>query len=91
MPLAAQPLPMDDDAEVARELVRSGQALPLHQVIDHARGLRPGRLIDAELHRAQGDGTLIYEIYILDGAGDIWELEYDAATGALIEHEQEDH
>jgi len=90
-PLPAQPLPVDNDAVVARELSMSGRALPLKQIIDHARGLRPGRLIDAEVYRDRDDGRFIYEIYILDGAGDIWELEYDAKTGALIEHEQEDH
>ncbi len=90
-PLAAQPLPVDNDATVARALVAAGQALPLQQVIDRARTRQPGRMIDAELYRDRDDGRFIYEIYILDGAGDIWELEYDAATGALIEHEQEDH
>jgi hypothetical protein len=90
-PLAAELLPIDNDAATSRELVSSGQALPLQQIIDHARGLRPGRLIDAELYRSRGDGRLVYEIYILDGSGDVWELEYDAASGSLIEHEQEDH
>ena len=88
--LGTEPLPVDNDAAVARALVDAGRALPLQQVIDRARGLRPGRLIDAELYRS-GDQRYLYEVYILDAAGDVWELEYDAATGALIEHELEDH
>ncbi|NEX22564.1 peptidase M4 [Thiorhodococcus mannitoliphagus] len=72
--------PLDhDDVKRLRE---SGQILPMSQVLEAAYRLQPGQLVEAELERE--DDGYHYEIKILDAAGQIHELELDAASAALI-------
>jgi len=77
------------DAELARRLVASGRILPLAHVIDQARVLSPGTLIDARLHWESGHDGYVYEVKMLDRAGAVLELEFDAATGLVIENERD--
>jgi uncharacterized membrane protein YkoI len=77
----------DDDPREAQRLLQSGQILPLEGILQHAKGVRPGKLLDVELER--DDGRYVYELELLDDQGTVWKLKYDAATGALLEHERD--
>lgn len=82
------PLPASEDHEAARDLVNSGTILPLEAILDAAYQRFPGRLLEAELERE--DGQLVYELEILTERGQVLELLYDARKGTLIKAEQED-
>ncbi|HAO24626.1 MULTISPECIES: PepSY domain-containing protein [unclassified Methylophaga] len=72
----------------ARMLRESGKILPLETIIEKAKAYRKGEVIDTELER--DDGMLVYEIEILDEQGRVWELEFDATNGDLLELELDD-
>ena len=86
--LAAPAAFADSDHELARKLRASGEILPLEQIIERARAAKAGEIIETELERKQG--RYVYEVEILDGAGQVWELELDARTGELLEIEHDD-
>ncbi len=75
-----------DHAE-ARRLVESGTIVPAERVLEHARQQHPGRLLELELKTE--DERYLYEVEILDGAGIVWELYYDAQTAELVRQERE--
>jgi len=77
----------DEEAEHAHELHAAGTILSLEYFIAEARHRHPGRVIDAKLHYEESHGHYVYEILILDWRGEVWELEYDARSGDLIEKE----
>jgi uncharacterized membrane protein YkoI len=83
LPMAAQA--DAPDAELARRLVESGRILPLEQLLERVRAIRAGVLLEAELEYESDHQTYVYEIELLDDAGQVWELELDAETGELIE------
>jgi uncharacterized membrane protein YkoI len=78
----------DSDHVVARKLRESGQILPLEQIVERARAAKPGEIIETELEREQG--RYVYEVEILDSAGQVWEVKLDARTGELLEIEHDD-
>lgn len=80
--------PQGDDAAMARRLRAAGEVLSLEQVALGARTLHPGTMIDAALTYETQHGGYVYEILMLDRGGGVWELEFDARTGALIEQER---
>jgi uncharacterized membrane protein YkoI len=76
-----------DDVSEARELEAGGHIVPLDRVLVEARRLQPGRILEVELaHEHHG---YVYEVKVLDAGGRFWELEFDAASGQLVEREQE--
>jgi uncharacterized membrane protein YkoI len=76
------------DQDEMRRLRASGAIVPLAQLVDDAQQRHAGRAIEAELkHR---DGGYRYEIEILDEAGVVRELIYDAASGRLLEERTDD-
>jgi uncharacterized membrane protein YkoI len=77
----------DDDRARAAKLVDQGEIRPLNEVLDRAQAVRPGKVLEVELED-EGVGDY-YEIEILDQEGTLWELKFDAASGELIEEEQE--
>jgi uncharacterized membrane protein YkoI len=80
--------PEGRDHGEARRLRHAGEILPLERLVDDARRLHPGHVLETELkHRGP---RYFYEIEILDDSGVVWELLYDARTGELLETEQED-
>lgn len=81
-------LQADNDAEWARLLNQQGKILPLEQIITAAMAVKSGQILETELE--EDDGRLVYELEILDEAGQVWELEFDASTAELIELENED-
>lgn len=76
----------DDDHYRARELREAGEIVPLEQILESARALVPGRVLEVELK--QEHGVRVYGIEILDRDGRVWELEYAAGNGELIEREE---
>jgi len=93
--LTACCVPADDeaeplDAELARHLVSRGLILPLEHFVRRARQLRAGELLDVRLGYEPGHRLYVYEVWMLGPEGHVWEVEFDAGSGALIEHERED-
>lgn len=85
--LAADIAAADSDQDAARGLREAGEIVPLETILEKARGVRPGSILEVELE-AERDRR-IYEIEILDQRGIVWEMKFDAATGELLETEKE--
>lgn len=68
----------------AHAAVLSGQFVALETLIEDALRRVPGEVIDIELDDDE------YEIEILDAQGVVWELDYNARTGAFMELERDD-
>lgn len=77
----------DDDHQRARELMQSGEILPLETLLKDLLKNEHWRLLEAELE--EEDGRLIYEFELLDEQGRVRELEYDARTGVRLGEEEE--
>ncbi len=76
-----------DDHDSAQRLQESGDIVPLEQILERALRIHPGRVIEVELER---EGRYrIYEIEIVDRHGVVWELEFDAGNGRLLENKRE--
>ena len=73
----------DTDQALARKLRAAGTILPLETIAAKA-----GELLEAELDHEHG--RYIYEVEILDSAGQVWELKLDAGTAALLKLERDD-
>jgi uncharacterized membrane protein YkoI len=69
-----------------RRLFAAGEVQSLEQMVLRARDLRPGTLLDARLVYEAEHAGYVYELLFLDRDGDVWELELDARTGALVDH-----
>lgn len=74
-----------DDSDLAGRLRASGEIQSLETLILQAQRIRPGTLLDARLRYEAEHQGYVYEIQMLDRAGQVWELEFDARTGALVE------
>ena len=71
-----------------RGLAGPDDMLSLEQVLHKARQVHAGRVLETEL---EGDpDRVVYEVEILDASGVVWEMKFDARSGALLEEEQED-
>lgn len=70
------------------QLRQSGEIMSMEKVLEHARTIQPGQLIEAELDREKG--SYVYELKIIDADGKMHELELDARTGELLKRELED-
>jgi uncharacterized membrane protein YkoI len=77
----------DADADRARRLVQEGAILPLEEILPLVRKARPGTLIELELHYEREHDAHVYEMEVLDADGRLWEVEFNATTGELIEVE----
>lgn len=85
-PLRAQDL-ATPDYEFARDAVARGQILPLAEVLARLQAVHPGRVVEVELE--QGDDMLIYEVELVTQDGRLVEVEIDAATGQILELEDD--
>jgi uncharacterized membrane protein YkoI len=72
-----------DDHDEARELYQAGEIQPLETIVEQAQAQRPGRVLEVELETEHD--RYIYELEILDPQGVVWELEFDARTGELLD------
>ncbi|MCF6354540.1 MAG: PepSY domain-containing protein [Candidatus Polarisedimenticolaceae bacterium] len=78
----------DDDHLKAKALVEVGSILPLEQILKQVAIDRPGHILEVEFELERGQ--YLYEIELVDKNGLVWELEYDAQSGQLIEMEREE-
>ena len=76
-----------DDHETARRLSEDGEILSLETILQRAQQHQPGRVLEVEFDNYRGQ--YIYEVEILNAKGVVWELEFDARTGQLLERKQE--
>ena len=72
----------DDDHDEARRARQAGQVLPLDQIIGRALAAVPGEVIEVELD--EDDGLYVYELKVIGRGGRLYEVEVDAATGAIL-------
>lgn len=72
----------------AKSLVAKGEILPLDTVVKKAEQLKKGKLLEAYLKKR--GGKLIYKVEILGPDGVVWEMKFDAKTGAVLEIEEEE-
>ncbi|MBF0153061.1 MAG: peptidase [Magnetococcales bacterium] len=84
-PIAGQ---ADDDHEEARRLMQAGTILPLEKIVAESRKVRQGRLLEVTLKRHHG--IYIYRLEVVTQQGVVWELEFDAGNGTLLELEREE-
>ncbi len=75
-------LKADDDA--LRLLMQADNVLPLEVIIEKAKDIQQGRLLEVEVYLRQGE--FLYEVEILDNRGRVWELYFDAKSGDLVEY-----
>ncbi|MTH79792.1 PepSY domain-containing protein [Paracoccus aestuariivivens] len=92
-PHAQSPLPpleAEDglDAGFARGAVLRGEILPLDQILDIVRAEFDGQIVEIQLELEEG--VLTYEFDILSPEGRLFEVEIDAASGKILEVEDED-
>jgi len=66
----------------ARDAVRTGEALPLGQIVGIVSGVYPGRLLDANL--VQSGGGLIYQLRWLTNDGRMINVTVDADSGRIL-------
>lgn len=78
----------DDDHERARRLKEAGDILPLERIIEEARRVHPGRILEAELETKRG--SHVYEVEMVDDQGAVRELRFDARTGKLLQSKEDD-
>ena len=83
-PATAKDLDHDD----AREMVQSGDIMPLETLLNQVGKSHPGKVLEVEMERKRG--RVIYELEVLDKDGQVWELRFDAASGRLLKQERED-
>jgi uncharacterized membrane protein YkoI len=72
----------EESHEMARALQQAGDIRSLEEVLVRMRAEHGGRVLEAELERE--DGRYLYEIELLDDAGKVNKLFYDARTGEAI-------
>ena len=69
----------DDDHIEARRLLDSGEILPLETILQKARLILPGKVLEVELEKE--DKLIVYELEILGDDGLLKEIYIDAKTG----------
>jgi uncharacterized membrane protein YkoI len=70
------------DHERARAALAAGEIRPLAALLAEVERRYLGTVIETELER--DDGRWVYEVKILPPSGRVFELKFDAATGALL-------
>lgn len=71
--------------QAIRRAVQLGKIVPLEQIVGDALRRVPGRIIEVEVDLDEDE----YELEVLDSQGVVWELDYRASTGALIDMERD--
>jgi hypothetical protein len=75
--------PARQDHDRARSAVRSGEALPLDQVLARLRPRYGGKLLDVKLADGPG-GSLQYRLKMLSPDNRVRDLTVDARTGQVL-------
>ena len=74
------------DHEDAREAVRTGEILPLADVLQRLEKEQQGQVLEVELERKHG--RIYYEVKLLQPGGRVVKHLIDARTGELIQHKR---
>ncbi len=83
------PIAMADfSQQEARELKQAGTIKSLTDILALVEKQQPGRVIKVELESEHN--IYVYEVEVLSGDGTVWELEYNAASGELLKHKEDD-
>lgn len=77
------------DHDDARNLRNAGTIVPLEQITARVREQHPGRILEVELEA--DDQRYYYEVEVVDEAGIVRKLKYDATTGTLIDESVDDN
>lgn len=70
------------DHDEVKQLRDSGKILPMAEIIDRARSLQPGQVVEVELENKRGE--YVYEMKILGDDGRVHKLYLDAADGSVV-------
>lgn len=81
------PVLASEDHDDARDAVRQEQVIPLADIIPGILAEFDARLLEAEFEREHGN--YVYELELITGSGRMIEVMVDAATGEILEVEQE--
>ena len=76
------------DFEIAAEAVAKGEILPLADVLKKLAEVQPGRVVEVELEIS--DGLRVYEVELITSDGRLLEVDIDAASGVIVEMEEDD-
>lgn len=74
------------DHDRARAAVRTGEALPLQEVLEKVQRSHPGELLEVELERESG--RWVYELKLLQNDGSLLRLDVDAKTAGVLRSRQ---
>lgn len=86
--LSTYPATADNDHGDAMRLRRSGEILPLQEVLKRSRRKRGERVLDVELEHKRD--RYIYEVESLDKKGRVRKDYYDAKTGNRVRSRRKD-
>jgi uncharacterized membrane protein YkoI len=76
------------DHDRARAALGRGEVRPLAQILETVTAEIPGEVVEVELEREHG--VWVYEFKVIAPDGHVLEVLVDAASGALLEHEEDD-
>jgi uncharacterized membrane protein YkoI len=86
--LLVPPALANDDHDRAREALARGEILPLSRILAVVDREVGGRIIEIDLDR--DDGRYVYDVEAVSRDGRLVELTIDAATGTVLERDNED-
>lgn len=86
--LLAAPAFADADNDCAREALARGEILPLSSILAVVEREVSGRVIEIDLDR--DNGRYVYDVEVLARDGRLVELSIDAATGAVLDRDEDD-
>lgn len=78
----------EPDYELALDAVQDGEILPLADILADLKKTHPGEVVEVELEYDLG--TRVYEIELITPEGLLIEVDLDAATGKILEVEEDD-
>lgn len=73
----------DSAYELARQAVRRGEALPLHEVERYLQRVAPGKIVAT--HYEYEFDRWVYEFKIIDPLGRLRKVHIDARSGELVQ------
>lgn len=76
------------DHDDARKLSEAGTIVPLERITEQVRARHIGTILEVELESE--DQKHYYEVEVVDNAGIVRKLRYDAVTGELLSDSPED-
>jgi uncharacterized membrane protein YkoI len=76
----------DHDHERARKALEAGEIRPLKEIVGDVQHRCGGKVIEVELEEASHDGQRVwlYQLRMMMPKGDVWRLDVDAATTAIL-------